>query len=149
MQTKTVIRGALTSDLEALPDIWLRSVRASHTFLQEEDIQSLLPAVRDYLRTPCLELWILWADAPAGFMALSGAVVDALFLAPEHFRRGGGTMLLGHARSLKGPLSVDVNEQNQPALRFYLARGFAVVGRSPVDDAGRPFPLLHLREVRS
>ncbi|HSP16679.1 MAG TPA: GNAT family N-acetyltransferase [Thermoanaerobaculia bacterium] len=143
------IRRARSSDRDALLEIWLRSVRASHTFLTEDEIQSLLPSVRDYLALPDLELWVLCTESsrPAGFMGLSGAVVDALFLAPERFRQGGGTLLLDHARRLKGPLSVDVNEQNPEALQFYLARGFNVVGRSPVDADGRPFPLLHLREA--
>jgi capsular polysaccharide biosynthesis protein len=46
-------------------------------------------------------------------------------------------------------LRVDVNEQNPEAVRFYEANGFHVIRRSPVDDGGRPFPLLHLREVVS
>jgi putative acetyltransferase len=54
--------------------------------------------------------------------------------------------MIDHARRLKGRLAVDVNEQNPAAVRFYLACGFAVVGRSEVDDAGRPFPLLHMQE---
>ncbi len=144
------IRRSLSCDSDALLDIWLRSVRASHTFLTEADIQSLLPSVRDYFALPGLELWILCTQSgtPIGFMGLSGCVVDALFLAPEHIRQGGGTLLLEHARRLKGgPLSVDVNEQNPAALQFYLARGFTAVGRSPVDGEGRPFPLLQLREI--
>jgi putative acetyltransferase len=56
-------------------------------------------------------------------------------------------MLLERARSLKGSLRVDVNEQNAEAVRFYEANGFHVVGRSAVDDAGRPFPLLHMQEL--
>ena len=129
-------------------DIWLRSVRATHTFLTEDDIQSLLPLVRD-AALPALELWVLCAESGAavGFLGLDGAKVEALFIAPEWCRRGGGRMLLDHARRLKGALAVDVNEQNPGAVRFYEACGFAVVGRSEVDGAGRPFPLLHLREV--
>jgi putative acetyltransferase len=44
-------------------------------------------------------------------------------------------------------LTVDVNEQNGAALGFYEALGFEVVDRSPVDEDGRPFPLLHLRRA--
>ena len=33
------------------------------------------------------------------------------------------------------------------ALKFYQACGFEVIGRSPVDSAGRPYPLLHLEET--
>jgi hypothetical protein len=45
------------------------------------------------------------------FMCLSGAVVEVLVLEPDCCRKGLGTRLLTHARSLRGPLSVDENEQ--------------------------------------
>lgn len=143
------IRQSKTIDLEALLHIWLRSVRATHTFLTESDIQELLPAVRDYLSVPNPELWTLCSDAtePIGFMGLSDHSIASLFVAPEHLRRGGGRMLVEHARRLKGTLCVDVNEQNPEAVKFYVANGFHVMGRSPLDDAGRPFPLLHMRET--
>ena len=80
-------------------------------------------------------------------MGLADNNVESLFVAPDHARRGGGRLLLEHARKLKGPLCVDVNEQNHEAVRFYEANGFHVIGRSAVDSAGRPFPLLQLREV--
>ena len=44
-----------------------------------------------------------------------------------------------------GVTQVDVNEQNVLAASFYLHRGFEVIGRSETDEAGRPYPLLHLR----
>ena len=94
-----------------------------------------------------LELWVLCAEeCPVGFLGLAASKVEALFLAPECFRRGGGRMLLDHAHNLKGPLTVDVNEENVEAVRFYEARGFTVTGRSPLDSSGRPFPLLHMSE---
>lgn len=142
------IREANTDELETLVDVWLRSVRATHKFLTEADIQNLLPVVREQA-LPGLELWVLVDDdgSTMGFMGLSGSTLEALFLAPESTRRGGGRMMLEHARTLRGALCVDVNEQNVEATRFYLANGFVVVGRSEVDDAGRPFPLLHMREA--
>ena len=140
------IREAVPEDHDTLLDIWLRSVKATHNFLTEQDIQSLLPEVRDVALTR-LELWVLCSkQRPIGFLGLSGSKVEALFLAPESLRVGGGRMLLDHARRLKGPLTVDVNEQNPEAVRFYEACGFTVSGRSPEDSSGRPFPLLHMRE---
>ena len=144
------IRRALPGDVDALVLIWLRSVRATHTFLTEADIEALLPAVRDELGTPTdLELWVL--EDPSGgeaigFLGLEGADVAALFLDPDRLRRGGGRLLVEHARSLRGRLTVDVNEQNPDAVRFYEAMGFRLVSRSPDDDAGRPFPILHMRQ---
>jgi putative acetyltransferase len=53
---------------------------------------------------------------------------------------------VAHAQQLRdGDLTVDVNEQNPAARGFYEALGFVVVGRSPLDDGGRPFPILHMR----
>lgn len=143
------IRQPKSAELDVLLDIWLRSVRATHTFLTESDIQALLPVVRDRALPNLLELWVLCSDdsKPIGFMGLSDDSVEALFIAPEHLRRGGGRMLIEYARQLKGPLRVDVNEQNSEAIKFYTANGFQVVGRSPLDGDGRPFPLLHMCEA--
>jgi len=143
------IREALPEDRDTLVGIWLRSVRATHTFLAEDDIQSLLPFVQDELGPDSeLELWVLAGEEGTviGFTGLSGTDVAALFLDPDHLRRGGGRLLVEHARQLKGVLTVDVNEQNEDAVRFYEATGFELVGRSPTDDAGRPFPILHMRQ---
>jgi putative acetyltransferase len=51
------IRRANPTEGGVLVEIWLRSVRATHTFLSEDDIQSLLPATRDYLTSDEPELW--------------------------------------------------------------------------------------------
>lgn len=142
------IRSALSKEIPALVEIWLRSVRATHNFLSEQDIATLEPLVREEV-LPKLEVWVLCddSDTPVGFMALNGNNVEGLFIEPSHMGAGGGRLLLAHARRLKGPLLVDVNEQNPAALRFYLANGFEVIGRSEKDSGGRPFPLLHLREA--
>jgi putative acetyltransferase len=140
------IRRALPIDRDVLVDIWLRSVRATHSFLSEEDIQSFLPLVRDYLENAEAELWVLCEDSQAlGFMGMSGNKMESLFLAPECQRRGWGRQAVRHAQALRGELTVDVNEQNPAACRFYQACGFVVEGRSEVDGNGRPFPLLHMR----
>jgi putative acetyltransferase len=141
------IRRAIPADRDTLLDIWLRSVRATHTFLSEEDIQFFFPLVRDCLASGELEMWVLCSDSDEtmGFMGMSGSKIEALFLAPEFHRCGGGRLLVRHAQALKGELTVDVNEQNPMACRFYEACGFVVEGRSELDSTGRPFPLLHMR----
>ena len=140
-----LIRAAHRDDRDALVDVWLRSVRATHQFLSEADIQSLLPAVREVALVE-LEVWVLTADdKPIGFLGMSGEKMEALFLAPEFLRRGGGRLLVEHAQSRHPMLLVDVNEQNPEARRFYEAMGFVIMGRSELDGHGRPFPLLHMR----
>lgn len=107
------IREATRGDQERLLDIWLQSVRATHGFLSQDDIQSLLPLVRDHALKQ-LELWVLVAEDSCesmviGFMGLVDYKLEAIFLAPEYLRQGGGRLLVEHAQRLKGPLWVDVN----------------------------------------
>ena len=141
------IRRATASDREALFDVWIRSVRTTHTFVSEEDINSFIPLVQEYLASDGSDFWVLRSDEGAvmGFMGMSGNKMESLFLAPEFHRRGGGRSLVRHAYARHGELTVDVNEQNSTARRFYEACGFVVEGRSELDDMGRPYPLLHMR----
>ncbi|WP_421794152.1 acetyltransferase [Hydrocarboniphaga effusa] len=142
------IRKAQPEDHPVLLNIWEQSVRASHDFLSEQDIQSLIPIVRDQA-LPSLEVWVLYDEVskPIGFMGLDDSKLEALFISPTSFRTGGGRAMLEHARKLKGQLQVDVNEQNPRAVAFYLSNGFVISGRSPTDSQGLPFPLLHLSEL--
>lgn len=142
------IREVQRDDLQELLNIWEQSVRASHHFLSEQDIQSLRLVVRDQA-LPNLEIWVLCNDQamPIGFMGLDGKKLEALFISPSHFRQGGGQLMLQHARQLKGSLHVDVNEQNTDALQFYVSNGFHVTSRSETDTQGQTFPLLHLHET--
>jgi putative acetyltransferase len=141
------IRRPLSTDPDTLVDLWLRSVRATHAFLTESDIQTFLPFVREYLSSPETDLWVLCSDDGGlmGFMGMSGSKMEALFIDPKYQRCGGGRRLVEHAKQLHGELTVDVNEQNPAALRFYEACGFVMEGRSPLDGMGKPFPLLHMR----
>ncbi|WP_312920473.1 acetyltransferase [Stutzerimonas nitrititolerans] len=140
-----IIRQATNADHPLLLNIWQRSVRATHHFLQESDIQELLPQLRDnYL--PAVELWVAvdTEDSPLGFIGLNENHVEMLFIEPDLRGKGIGRALLDHARSSRQQMSVDVNEQNPEAVGFYLHYGFVQTGRSPLDGEGRPFPLLHL-----
>ena len=141
------IRRAIPEDREVLLDVWLRSVRATHTFVPEEDIQSMIPQVRNYLASDATAFWVLGDDAGTlmGFMGLSGSHMESLFLAPEFHRQGAGRRQVQHAQALHGELTVEVNERNDAARAFYDACGFVVEGRVEMDGHGRPYPLLQLR----
>lgn len=139
------IRRGRAEDLPRLVEIWLDAVRATHDFLSEDDVQFYLPIVRDqYL--PFAEVWIAEDEdgTVRGFVGLTQAKVDSLFVDPARHRRGVGRALLAHAFRRKGPLTVDVNEQNHSARVFYERLGFRETGRSASDAAGRPYPLIHL-----
>lgn len=142
------VRPAHVDDRPRLLELWERSVRATHHFLKEADVAALRPLVADELAGDAVEWWVLASatGAAVGFLGVVGGTIEALFIDPEHHRQGGGKLLVSHAQSLAaGELEVDVNEQNETALRFYEAIGFSVVSRSPTDAGGRPFPILHMR----
>ena len=142
------IRPLRQSEHPALLALWERSVRATHTFLAEADIVFYRPLVADIFAGDALELWVLTdeANGPLGFLGLTGNAIEALFHEPAHLGRGGGRRLVAHAQELRGgALTVDVNEQNAAARGFYEALGFDVVARSPLDETGRPYPILHMR----
>ncbi|WP_043645567.1 acetyltransferase [Fundidesulfovibrio putealis] len=133
-------------DFQALAELWEASVRATHSFLSEEDIRFFKPLmVESYL--PAVELHCARDESGiiVGFIGTAGNKIEMLFVAPEHFGKGIGKLLLSHAVNDLRATAVDVNEQNPSALGFYEHLGFVITGRSPVDGAGKPYPLLHMR----
>lgn len=140
-------RNSNANDTQALYRLWGRSVGATHHFLKPHDLASICVAVQtQYL--PTAALIVAERDGViVGFMGMTGRKIDALFLDPCVFGQGIGRAFIDHARACgKGPLQVDVNESNTGARAFYERVGFVVIDRSPTDDDGRPYPLLHLAE---
>ncbi|MFC1459918.1 acetyltransferase [Microvirga arabica] len=139
------IRLSRPSDLPALFAIWQGAVRATHLFLTEQDIAFYAQQVRDHYLPSC-PFWVATGrnDQPRGFLGMTDSKIDALFIDPAHHGQGIGRALVDHAASLSGSLTVDVNEQNEGACGFYKKLGFRQVGRSELDDSGKPFPILHL-----
>ena len=139
------ITRATKGDFPEIAEVWEASVRATHHFLSEADIAFLRPLIlSDYLAAVELRCARGGDGRILGFVGVAGENVEMLFLAPESRRRGLGRALMRAAVDELGARRVDVNEQNPAALGFYEHLGFKVVGRSPVDGQGRPFPLLHL-----
>jgi putative acetyltransferase len=143
------VRLARPEDRSRMLDVWERSVRATHAFLSETDMTSLTPLVAAELGSDAIGWWVLEsARAVVGLLGVAGDSIEALFLDPDYRGRGGGKLLVEHAQRFAiGPLAVDVNEQNDGAKLFYERLGFVVVGRSPTDSGGRPFPILHMKRL--
>jgi len=139
------IRRVRQDEGEMVIAIWRRAVDATHHFLTSADKQDIEREVRAFL--PQAPLWVAVTpqDRPVAFMLLSEDHLDALFVDPELRGCGVGRLLVKHALALIPSLTTDVNEQNAQAAGFYKKMGFVVTGRSPVDDCGRPYPLLQLR----
>lgn len=137
------IRERIAADNPHLVAIWLRSVRATHRFIGEQQLAELQPLVERYL--PALSVWVAdIAGLAGGFIALDDNKVEMLFIDAEQRGKGLGSALLDHVRARHDGLVLDVNEQNPQAVGFYQRYGFVVTGRSPRDGQGNPYPLLHM-----
>lgn len=133
------------ADYLELIKIWEASVRASHEFLAEGDLQELKPLILEqYFDAVDLRCAKDGYGEIQGFCGVHGGNIEMLFIAPDAHGKGIGAMLAAHAIREQGATKVDVNEQNEQALGFYRHIGFRVTGRSPVDGQGKPYPLLHM-----
>lgn len=139
------IESVKKSDHGRLIEIWEVSVRATHDFLMEEDIEVLRPLILEQY-FDAVELTCARDESGEikGFCGVSEGNIEMLFITPEARGTGVGSLLVAQAVEWQGATKVDVNEQNDQALGFYKRIGFSVVGRSPLDGQGKPYPLLHM-----
>jgi len=133
-------------DFPRVVEVWEESVRPTHLFLTESDIQSIKPHVQAELEG--LSGLACVRDGQSNVVAFVGwkeGKIEALFVHPSWHRAGIGKRLVEYAMNQGGSTLVDVNEENKQALAFYLHIGFCVESRSALDGMGMPFPLLHLK----
>ncbi|WP_072688629.1 acetyltransferase [Rhodococcus marinonascens] len=132
------------AEYPTLVTIWRSAVDATHDFLaaaDRDEIEAHLAS--DYF--PAVVLSVVEIDGePVGFAGTLDGGLEMLFVAAAQRGGGIGTALLTYAITEHGVTRLDVNEQNALAAGFYAHRGFEIVGRSETDEAGRPYPLLHL-----
>ncbi|AJW65260.1 putative N-acetyltransferase YjaB [Elizabethkingia miricola] len=138
-----LIREANSEDYADVIRVWEASVRATHHFLDPEDITFYKSIIPEAL--PQVKLFIYEIEGQvAGFMGVSGNTLDMLFINPAYRRKGIGSKLFQYAQSEFQISRVDVNEQNQQAVDFYLKTGFVQTGRRATDDFGKAFPILEM-----
>ena len=146
MQLQAQIYKIQAEDFPRVVEVWKASVRYTHHFVSEADILFFTPIVQEALpRITQLACVRDDSDQVAGFVAVVNGNVDMLFIHPLARGLGAGRRRLEYAVTNFEAATLDVNEQNQQAVSFYLHMGFEVVGRSELDSFGKPYPLLHMR----
>jgi putative acetyltransferase len=145
MRLQEGVQPVRSEDFPRVVDVWEASVRATHHFITEANIQFFKPLVGDALHTVELACVRDTGGEITGFIAVAKGKIEMLFVHPDWRGMGIGRRLVKHAVDTLGATAVDVNEQNEQALGFYLRMGFEVHGRSELDGLGKPFPLLHMR----
>lgn len=137
---------ATKEEYSKLVEIWARSVEQTHDFLTQNDFHTIKKELPTYF--PHLDVQI-WTDQDRilGFSGVDGNKLEMLFLDPAFIGKGYGKQILTRLMSKNQLEYIDVNEQNTSARAFYRAMGFESYKRSAVDDAGRAYPILHLKKL--
>lgn len=132
--------------IKGLLEVWENSVRATHLFLSDSEIQSIKKYVPQALNEV---LHLLIAEDESGravaFMGVEAGSLEMLFIAPEERGKGLGKRLIQYGIKNYSVEKLTVNEQNPQAKGFYEHMGFQVYKRTDLDEQGNPYPLLYMR----
>ena len=141
-----IVENVLPEYYAEMLDLWENSVRATHDFITEEDIEFFKPIIIEQA-FPAVSLKCVKDKngVIVGFVGVHEMKIEMLFILDNIRGQGVGKLLLQYAIDNLNANCVDVNEQNILALGFYEHMGFNVFDRSPLDDMGKPFPILHMK----
>ncbi len=136
----------LKSEYPILLGVWESSARATHHFLEEGAIESLKKIIQEKEVFAHISLTVARDrnNNIVGIMGVSENSLEMLFVDSAFFGKGVGKTLILHAINNLKINKVDVNEQNEQALKFYKHFGFKINSRSDLDDNGLPYPILHM-----
>ncbi|MBB6324557.1 putative acetyltransferase [Algoriphagus iocasae] len=133
------------SEYQNVVDLWEASVRATHHFLKEEDIEFFKPLIlTSYLDAVELRCIRNNEKEIIGFLGIADQNLEMLFIHPAYRGKRIGKALLDYSIEQLKVTKVDVNEQNEQAVGFYKHCGFEVINRSELDPTGKPYPILHM-----
>lgn len=140
------VRDRPLSLTEQLLKVWESSVRATHLFLSEDEIENIKKYVPQALKEiPCLTVAENEEQIPVGFLGIAGQHLEMLFISNEERGKGLGRELLEYGMEKYSVNDLAVNEQNPLAKGFYEHMGFEVYKRTECDEQGNPYPLLYMR----
>lgn len=131
---------------ERLLNVWEDSVRATHFFLSDTEVNQIKEYVSQVLSG--VKHLIVAENEPdkvIAFMGTENSRLEMLFLSPAERGRGIGKQLIQYGILNYGITEVTVNEQNPQAVRFYEYLGFKTYKRTDCDEEGNPYPLLHMK----
>lgn len=131
--------------LPALLNVWEESVRATHDFLSDVQIEEIKTCVPEALMNVLHLIVAEDETGPVGFFGAAGEKLEMLFLSPSARGKGLGRWLLERSVCEYGVRETTVNEQNPQAVGFYRHMGFVPYKRTELDEEGNPFPLLYLK----
>lgn len=132
--------------LNALVNVWERSVKATHLFLSPEEIEHIKTYVPQAIGS--VEHLVIAKSEdgdPVAFMGVHDQTLEMLFIDPDESGKGLGKALIIYAIEHFRVDRLTVNEQNPQAKGFYEHMGFEVYKRTELDEQGNPYPLLYMK----
>lgn len=129
-----------------LLNIWEDSVRATHLFLSNSEVNQIKEYVPQALNG--VEHLIVAEndlDKVIAFMGIENNRLEMLFLSSIERGKGIGKKLIQYGIQNYGIKEVTVNEQNPQAVGFYNHLGFETYKRTECDEEGNPYPLLYMK----
>ena len=140
------VKDRTTSLLEQLLAVWENSVKATHLFLSEREIENIKEYVPQALKEiPYLIIVENGNQIPVGFMGIVEQHLEMLFISHEERGKGLGKELLKYGIEKYSVNDLAVNEQNPLAKGFYEHMGFEIYKRTECDEQGNPYPLLYMK----
>ncbi len=131
--------------IQQLLMVWEKSVRETHLFLSDAEIENIKQYVPEALNGVAHLIIANDEDRHSvAFMGIEDEVLEMLFITPEQRGKGLGKALLGFGIEKYGVKQLTVNEQNPQAKEFYKHLGFEVYKRTDTDEQGNPYPLLYM-----
>ena len=122
------------------------SVKATHTFLSNEEIEKIKKYVPQALEGIAhLIIEIDENENPIAFMGIEENKLEMLFIKNSERGKGLGKQLLNYGIEKYSVNELAVNEQNPQAKGFYEHMGFKVYQRNELDDQGNPYPVLYMK----
>lgn len=132
--------------IEQLLAVWEASVRATHLFLSDAEINQIKEYVPQALSgVKHLIVAETRVGEPVAFMGIENSRLEMLFIAPEERGHGLGKQLMQYGIENHGITQLTVNEQNPQAVGFYEHMGFKTYKRTDFDEERNPYPLLYMQ----
>lgn len=131
--------------LQQLLTVWESSVKVTHLFLSNDEIQNIKEFVPQAL-SGVAHLLVAQdsAQRPVAFMSVENGSLEMLFISPQERGKGLGKRLVQYGIDHYAIQTVSVNEQNPQAKGFYEHMGFLAYKRTNCDEQGNPYPLLYM-----
>ena len=132
--------------LDNLLEVWEGSVKATHTFLSNEEIENIKKYVPQALKNVThLIIAENENNIPIAFMGIEDMRLEMLFVKSNERGKGIGKKILNYGIEKYNINELTVNEQNPKSKGFYEHLGFKVYKRSDKDEQGNPYPILYMK----